>query len=105
MRIVFGLLVGFSLSLFFLALSVISSGAGHDDYFYAKLFFPFSLFLWQRLGSSLWLPICICLILYPLYGLLVVSVKGTVKRLVVILFIIGFHFGFFYLYPNQTLCC
>ena len=62
---------------FMLFLGLVSAGAGHGDYFLAKLLFPFTMLstAWFHSINQLFLGLAI--IQYPLYGLLlgIVSLK------------------------------
>lgn len=53
-----------------LLLAIGSGGAGHGDYFYAKLLYPYTMLL--ALGEgTIWLPaILLAVFQFPLYGLI-----------------------------------
>jgi hypothetical protein len=60
----------FSLTPFMWFLGLMSSGAGHGDYFLAKILFPYTLLAWQLFTSSREFFFVIAIIQYPAYGLL-----------------------------------
>jgi len=67
---------------FMLFLGLVSAGAGHGDYFLAKLFFPFTMLSTVRFHSirePFWV---FAIIQYPLYGLLL-GVANLKRRFLV----------------------
>ena len=62
-----GIFLGLTPFMWFLGL--MSAGAGHGDYFLAKILFPYTLLYWQLFTSSRELFYVVAIIQYPAYGL------------------------------------
>src|SRR4051812_37554976 len=56
---------------FVLFLGLVSAGAGHGDYYLAKILFPYTLLYWQLFTSSREFFYVVAIIQYPAYGLLI----------------------------------
>ena len=71
----------------FLFLGVVSAGAGHGNYFFAKLFFPFTMFSTAFYQSITGPFIILAVVQYPAYGLLsgLSSRQGRLRLMSVIL--------------------
>jgi hypothetical protein len=63
-----GIFLGLTPFIWFLGL--MSAGAGHGDYFLAKILFPYTLLYWQLFTSSREFFYVVAIIQYPAYGLL-----------------------------------
>ena len=74
----------------FLLLAIGSAGAGHGDYFWAKVLFPFTL-LSARIFDSITAPfIAVAIVQFPLYGLMLGSanVQGRLRQYSALLLLI-----------------
>lgn len=73
-----------------LLLAIASAGAGHGDYFWAKVFFPFTL-LSVLAFDSITVPfIMLAVVQFPLYGLLLgkANEKGQLLRYLTLLLLV-----------------
>ena len=68
---------------FVLFLGLVSAGAGHGDYFLAKILFPYTLLYWQLFTSSREFFYVVAIIQYPAYGLLMGVANLNRKFLIV----------------------
>ncbi len=75
---------------FLLLLALISTGAGHGDYFWARVLFPFTM-------NSLWIVhyisypfVALAVIQFPLYGFLLgqANIRGRFRRCLTLLLLI-----------------
>ena len=67
-----GLALGLLVGLPALALAVVSGGAGHGDYGFARLLFPWTMLLTQVEGNVITQPLLVlALAQFPLYGALI----------------------------------
>ena len=67
------LLIGISVVPLASAAAILSGGAGHGDYLFAKLLFPYTMLLAGLAGSITYPLIGLALFQFPLYGLAVGS--------------------------------
>ncbi len=72
-----------------LFLAILSTGAGHGDYLFAKLFFPYSMFLAIALGEITLFSLIIALVQFPIYAV-ILSFAGSRKSIFTITFAIIF---------------
>ncbi len=77
---------------FALLLSIGSAGGGHEDYFWAKIFFPYTM-LSTFLFESITIPfIIIAIIQFPFYGLILAfaTKKKNLGLLIILLGLVHF---------------
>ena len=61
-------------------LAVLSSGAGHGHYEFARLFFPYTMLLTRLQGDTITLPLlALALVQFPLYGA-ILGITGSKRR-------------------------
>jgi len=71
------LLIGALITPFALGAAIASGGAGHGDYLFAKLLFPYTMLLTSLTGTITFPLIGLALVQFPLYGLAVGSFNAT----------------------------
>lgn len=72
-------------------LAVMSAGAGHGDYFAAKLLFPFTMLSTHWLGSITDPMIAVALIQFPSYGIVIAIGAWKRKDIVAALALVVLH--------------
>lgn len=106
--IIFGGVVIVALVTLFTAfLAVLSSGAGHGNYFYARLFFPFTMLLTKLTDNSITTPLIIlALAQFPIYAVLIgvnAAKPARAKKIALVLLVlhgIAIAFCFSGVIPN-----
>ena len=91
--------VAISIPLIFLALllAFISAGAGHGDYLFAKLFFPYSILSAITFSEITLFSLVIAFLQFPIYAF-ILSLAGSQKRMFqIVLLVLGLHFSAFVL--------
>jgi hypothetical protein len=84
------LVVSLTLTPFALLAGFISAGAGHGNYFLAKILFPYTM-LSTLLFNSITMPfVLIAFAQFPLYGLLL-TITAESKRLWMLILIVSVH--------------
>jgi hypothetical protein len=76
---------------FMLFLGLLSAGAGHGEYFLAKLLFPFTMLSTVRFHSIKQSFLVLAIIQYPLFGLLLGVANLKRKLLVFALALVSIH--------------
>jgi hypothetical protein len=90
-KVVAGALVGVLVTPAAVALAVVSAGAGHGHYEFARLFFPFTMLLTRLAGDTITLPfVALALVQFPLYGAVIglAASKGRIALAVVPLLVV-----------------
>jgi hypothetical protein len=73
-RYLAGVSIGAAITPFAVAGAIASAGAGHGNYFLAKLLFPYSMLLTRATGDSITTPlIALAVVQFPVYGLAAAS--------------------------------
>lgn len=85
-----GLVLGLLVELVAIVAAVVSAGAGHGDYVFARILFPVP-FLLVPIRRTFGLPsICLALVQFPLYGV-VVARGRAIRSYRLALAVIGLH--------------
>lgn len=74
-----GVALGLLTTLITVPPAIASMGAGHGDYFWANLFFPFLMLLAGLIGHMPMTLACASLLQYPLYGYLIGNSSKKMK--------------------------
>ena len=95
------LLMGAVITPFALGAAIASAGAGHGDYLFAKLLFPYSMLLTSLTGTITYPLIGLALIQFPLYGLVAGSYHANRTAISLsVLHVTGAFLCFTSLLPN-----
>jgi hypothetical protein len=88
-----GLALGLLVGLPTLALAVASAGAGHGDYSFARLLFPWTMLLTRAQGDVITRPLLtLALAQFPLYGALIGATLSSGRTRTITIVAIGlFH--------------
>lgn len=74
------------------ALAVISGGAGHGDYLFARLFFPYTMLLTRLTGDVITVPlVLLALAQFPVYGAILGAASSQPSATGIILFVVISH--------------
>ena len=97
----FGVLLGLVASIPLLLLAIASGGAGHGNYFWAKILFPFTMLSTSVFQSITFPFIVLAIIQFPAYGFLIGRqtrqgnlIKASAIVILVHLVALGFTFFF-----------
>ena len=79
-----GILIGAAITPLAVGAAVVSAGAGHGSYAFAKLLFPYSMLFTLFADNTISHPLIGCaLVQFPIYGLVITSFDAT-KAIIVL---------------------
>src|SRR5262245_47802755 len=90
-KLISGVVIGVLVTPLAASWGVISAGAGHGHYEFARLFFPYTMLLTRLTGDTITLPLmALALIQFPLYGLVIglAAAKGHIALAMVPLLVV-----------------
>lgn len=71
-NILVGVIIGMLIESMAVVLAVMSAGAGHGHYEFARLFFPYTMLLTRLVSDEItWPLIVLALVQFPLYGAII----------------------------------